>query len=295
MRIRGHASVIDAVSSIEAPAIGSLYPDRTVEFCPLMPFGDSRFRSHALYLDSAITVGRRISFGGCHEKTAARILSLTSRWHRVRPSRPIWPGLSTRASSSNELDRLLCWRWRRIQLYNAEGTQFTAAALSLIRRERQADEDGTVKQGGCDYQFSGALSNWIVGRLATTTSWASGVTMSGLVISALDVRENDAWSAGGRIGYLVKPTVLAYVCGGYTEAHFGRTNYSGIGQAAPRVRLIANLYGWFLGGGIEYAFTWLPIRASSSEANIATRNSEQELQRRYRGRSDCRRRDYPAV
>jgi outer membrane immunogenic protein len=58
------------------------------------------------------------------------------------------------------------------------------------------------------------------------------------------------------------PNLLTYVSGGFTEAHFNQTGLSF--QTAPAIpsalSLSAHTFdGWFIGGGTEYAFTWLPI------------------------------------
>jgi outer membrane immunogenic protein len=78
-----------------------------------------------------------------------------------------------------------------------------------------------------------------------------------------DANESSAWAAGARLGFLVTPSLLTYVNGGYTGAHFDQVNMSNFGIGAPLVYLPATNYnGWFVGGGTEYAlnFSWLPIQ-----------------------------------
>jgi hypothetical protein len=36
---------------------------------------------------------------------------------------------------------------------------------------------------------------------------------------------NCMWAVGGRLGWLVTPTLLTYVSGGYTQARFNEVNY----------------------------------------------------------------------
>lgn len=113
--------------------------------------------------------------------------------------------------------------------------------------------------GGCDYQFSlGNLGNFVVGALGdydfshiygtfenTATSYGGEENMS------------SEWAVGGRIGYLVTPSVLAYFDGGYTQSHFAATNLGYLPvfpPGAPIAYFPATTYdGWFLGGGYEYA------------------------------------------
>jgi outer membrane immunogenic protein len=59
------------------------------------------------------------------------------------------------------------------------------------------------------------------------------------------------------------PNLLTYVDGGFTEARFDRTNLSTqftVPAAPTGTSLNGHTFnGWFIGGGTEYAFTWLPI------------------------------------
>jgi outer membrane immunogenic protein len=68
-----------------------------------------------------------------------------------------------------------------------------------------------------------------------------------------DEKMNWAWAAGGRLGYLPWDTLLVYVSGGYTQAHF-----NGVAFFDGSSTLGATYSGWFLGSGYEYRFDWLP-------------------------------------
>ncbi|MGA9428160.1 MAG: hypothetical protein WA776_20325 [Xanthobacteraceae bacterium] len=76
-------------------------------------------------------------------------------------------------------------------------------------------------------------------------------------------KESGAWYIGGRIGYLVTPSLLTYFDGGYTETRFDQINLNLISAPfTPFAFMQAHTYhGWFAGGGLEYAlnFSWLPI------------------------------------
>jgi outer membrane immunogenic protein len=128
-----------------------------------------------------------------------------------------------------------------------------------------------VVGGGCDVQIGGS---WVVGAFADVDwasikgqqSWPCGAGCpfpnSGV---AGEISERRAWGAGGRIGYLVTPALLTYFDGGYTGATFSQANYTvnavGVGfpGGATGIVLPQTTYGgYFLGGGTEYAFSWIP-------------------------------------
>jgi len=115
---------------------------------------------------------------------------------------------------------------------------------------------------GCDYQVS---SSWVIGAFGDY-DWANlKGSMSPLLVGGgfplvANETESSAWSAGGRIGYVIAPSVLTYVDGGYTQARFGQMNLmTNLGVAATGAFPAHTYQGWFIGSGFEYAFTWLPI------------------------------------
>jgi outer membrane immunogenic protein len=111
---------------------------------------------------------------------------------------------------------------------------------------------------GCDYQVNssiviGVFGDWdfgdIKGQLNVSPTVALGTES-----------EKWAWGAGGRIGWLVTPTVLTYFSAGYTQAHFNSVSFSDQFVGLPLIfNMSANTYhGWFLGSGFEYAVSFLP-------------------------------------
>jgi outer membrane immunogenic protein len=123
-------------------------------------------------------------------------------------------------------------------------------------------------QVGCDYQTSGLFGgNWVIGAF-TDADWTNikgrhtgGNINIGLIQGEERLRRE--WAVGGRVGWLFRPALLAYVSGGYTRASFGDVNY--VSAIFPAFGTPTGLQlpsrshsGWFLGGGIEYALGWLP-------------------------------------
>ena len=67
------------------------------------------------------------------------------------------------------------------------------------------------------------------------------------------IKEQDAWAAGARVGYLVAPNVLSYVNAGYSGSHWSGTTlvstFSGADSGFHTNSFNRN--GWFVGGGVE--------------------------------------------
>ena len=121
--------------------------------------------------------------------------------------------------------------------------------------------------GGCDYQLGvGSFRNFVIGAFGDYDFMSLSGTFgdpSGPVTGS--EKETGAWYVGGRLGYLVTPSLLGYVDGGYTRTHFNSISFNGAFAVpvATGLALSANTYnGWFIGGGTEYALNmpWVPIR-----------------------------------
>ena len=119
---------------------------------------------------------------------------------------------------------------------------------------------------GCDYQFS-FLGNqqWVIGGFADY-DWTNinGRLAEPFFDSVGSENMNNQWAVGGRIGWVALPNLMAFVSGGYTQAHFQGTVFTDffapfIGVPTGVGRDAATYHGWFIGGGEEYAFTWLPV------------------------------------
>ena len=119
---------------------------------------------------------------------------------------------------------------------------------------------GTVG-AGCDLQVSG---KWVIGIFGdydfSDIHGDASVPLSGTAYVGGE-KMRSAWSVGGRLGYLITPSVLTYFSGGFTEARFGAMNLAltPVPPATPSFTIGSHTYtGWFLGGGYEYNLGWLP-------------------------------------
>jgi outer membrane immunogenic protein len=119
---------------------------------------------------------------------------------------------------------------------------------------------GTV-QGGCDYQFSSFLpflSNSMVFGVFADGDWGNIKGTDAIVTATGDEKLDQSWAAGARLGWLPTDRLLAFVSGGYTNAHIEDITYT-----APAVPGSLTLSGhrqdgWFIGTGYEYNLGWLP-------------------------------------
>ncbi|HZP70817.1 MAG TPA: autotransporter domain-containing protein [Pseudolabrys sp.] len=116
---------------------------------------------------------------------------------------------------------------------------------------------GTVGVG-FDYQFANRIVGGVFGDFDFSNikghfsdPWWEG---SG------EIRQNWAWAAGARIGYLVNPAVLSYFGAGFTRARFSGVTLTDFGLGTSGFDTIqAQTYsGWFLSSGIEAMLPGLP-------------------------------------
>ncbi len=101
---------------------------------------------------------------------------------------------------------------------------------------------------GCDYQIA---SRFVIGTFGDYDFMNLHGTFEDL---AGDEKESGAWAVGGRVGYLVTPSLLTYFDGGYTQTRFDQVNSIPVGNVPPGIYIAAQTYnGWFIGSGTEYA------------------------------------------
>ena len=123
---------------------------------------------------------------------------------------------------------------------------------------------GTVG-GGCDYQFSGStpFGPLVIGAFADyDPSDIKGNFGDPVNTNKYGTQKlSSAWFAGARAGLVVMPNVLTYISGGWTGAHINQIDFLFANGANANLYLPSqNVNGWFLGSGMEYAFTFLPIK-----------------------------------
>jgi len=139
---------------------------------------------------------------------------------------------------------------------------------------------GTV-QGGCDYQFGMGTQQFVIGAFGDYdfASLSGNHNPPGTPLWAQE-KMTDAWSVGGRIGWVVFPQLMTFFSAGYTEARFDQQNYTNLigppfGIATPWSTPSRWYKGWFLGAGDEYAISFLPglfwkTEYRVSEFNVVT-------------------------
>jgi outer membrane immunogenic protein len=137
-------------------------------------------------------------------------------------------------------------------MWNQENTVYNAGGVVIAPQTTAGGRGwfGTV-QGGCDYQFA---PNWVVGAFADYDFGSLKGTPTVLGFYG-EEKLSSSWAAGGRVGYVVMPQLLAYFSGGYTQAYFDQLNVANLAGWS----VAAHTYdGFFLGSGYEYGLGWLP-------------------------------------
>jgi len=133
---------------------------------------------------------------------------------------------------------------------------------------------------GYDYQFAGPLGQWVIGAFADG-QWSNikgqnnftcpGICTGPSVGYTGQLKNDWAWAAGGRLGFVALPGLLTYVNGGYTQADFTSTRYftqNPAFQLGP-VMDSRRMGGYFIGGGTEYAISQIPGLFWKSEVRFS--------------------------
>jgi outer membrane immunogenic protein len=114
--------------------------------------------------------------------------------------------------------------------------------------------------GGCDYQMMPKIVVGVFGDydISDISGDFTGAFPIGSTFLTGTQKQSSAWAIGGRIGYLISPTLLTYFNGGYTEASFDQITLP-VNPFPPNYFPSQTYSGWFLGSGFEYSFNFLPI------------------------------------
>jgi outer membrane immunogenic protein len=128
----------------------------------------------------------------------------------------------------------------------------TTGANLLGLNQRQGGDGwyGTVG-GGYDWQFGG---NWVAGIFGDAQFGSlKGTVQDQGPFFAANIKNDESWAAGVRLGYLVAPNVLSYVNGGYSGSHWQGAELFNTGTGLSGATHINGFdrNGWFVGGGVE--------------------------------------------
>jgi outer membrane immunogenic protein len=146
---------------------------------------------------------------------------------------------------------------------------------------------GTV-QAGCDYQFGAAGQQFVIGAFGDydfeslkgtheTPFFIGGQRIFGLGSATADEKMSSSWTVGGRVGWLITPSLLTYFSAGYTQATFDRQNFFVNAPGGVPLDFFldkATYKGWFLGAGDEYALSFVPGLFWKTEYRVAEFNTQ---------------------
>lgn len=110
---------------------------------------------------------------------------------------------------------------------------------------------------GCDYRITG--SNFVLGAFGDFTrndldhGLSANIDLFGIKAKAnAKYSIEDAWTVGGRLGYLVTESVMVYGLAGYTKADTSPLSVSIAGDINGKASFkTSDLDGWVVGGGVE--------------------------------------------
>lgn len=124
---------------------------------------------------------------------------------------------------------------------------------SVFRANGRGGDGGLLGLiGGIDFRLS---QHFVLGLFGDVEGrdWSHRYRDSGGWV--IEQKLGSAWSAGGRLGYLVGPSTLLFLSAGYTRADFGDLNFIPPWGNVMKVRSYGQSGGYFLGGGLETMLT----------------------------------------
>jgi outer membrane immunogenic protein len=131
----------------------------------------------------------------------------------------------------------------------SQDTRFVGGTiLSIARTSGGNGYFGTVG-AGYDWQVS---PSWVGGIFADGQFGSIRGTMQDVLTgNGGTVKDQTNWAAGVRVGYLVTPTVLSYINGGYSGSSWSGATLLTAGGVVATTTPSFTRNGWFLGGGVE--------------------------------------------
>ena len=136
-------------------------------------------------------------------------------------------------------------------VFNADTSVQNAAGAPLFATSTQGGK-GWLATGyvGYDYQISDHIVAGVLGDFDFGS--VTGGYLDPATGGTGTMKEKYSWAAGGRLGWLVFPEFLAYVSGGYTQAHF-----TGFSLSNGTTLAAHNYSGWFASIGVDTTFPLL--------------------------------------
>jgi outer membrane immunogenic protein len=140
-------------------------------------------------------------------------------------------------------------------LFDAETTPINAVTGAPLTSA--IDNGGRGWHGrfvaGYDYQINngivvGAFTNFDPSNIKGTMS--TGAALAAFNPVGGELKETWAWDVGARAGWLLTPSILTYVDGGFSRARFDAVNVHGLASGIFVGTLPARTFdGWFVGSG----------------------------------------------
>ena len=136
-------------------------------------------------------------------------------------------------------------------VFNADTSVQNPAGAPLFATSTQGGK-GWLATGyvGYDYQISDHIVAGVLGDFDFGS--VTGGYLDPATGGTGTMKEKYSWAAGGRLGWLVYPEFLAYVSGGYTQAHF-----TGFSLSNGTTLAAHNYSGWFASIGVDTTFPLL--------------------------------------
>ena len=133
------------------------------------------------------------------------------------------------------------------------GVSSTATGACIACMSNRQGGDGYFGTAGAGYDWQ-VSPRWVFGIFGDGQFGSFKGSISDPTISAVaNVKLQDTWAAGARVGYMVAPNVLSYVNAGYTGSEWGSSTLVSAFSGGPVGFHTAgfNTQGWFVGGGVE--------------------------------------------